>query len=72
MVNVALGWLIQQPGVTSVIAGARKPEQIQQIAQVVDLALSPETVARLSAATEEVNRVIGPNADMWQSTSRIR
>jgi aryl-alcohol dehydrogenase-like predicted oxidoreductase len=72
MVNVALAWLLQQPGVTSVIAGARKPEQIQQTAKVVELALSPETVARLSAATEEVKRAIGPNADMWHSTSRIR
>jgi len=72
MANVALGWLLRQPGVTSVIAGARTPGQIQETAQAADLALAPEIVARLSAATEEVKRLIGPNADMWQSASRFR
>lgn len=72
MATVALSWLLQQPGVISAIAGARRPAQIQQTAQAVDLALSPETVARLSAATEKVKRLIGRNADMWQSKSRFR
>ncbi|MFN2225232.1 MAG: aldo/keto reductase [Anaerolineae bacterium] len=72
MASVALAWLLQQPGVTSVIAGARTPDQIRQTAQAADLNLAPETVARLSAATDEVKHLIGPNADMWQSESRFR
>jgi len=72
MAAVALAWLLHQPGVTAVIAGARKPQQIRQTAQAASLALSPEILARLSAATETVKRLIGPNADMWQSTSRMR
>ncbi len=72
MANVALAWLLKQPGVTSVIAGARRPDQIQQTAQAVDLALSPDTIGRLTEATEEVKRIIGPNPDMWQSESRFR
>lgn len=72
MANVALAWLLHQPGVTAVIAGARRPEQIRQTAQAADLTLSPETLARLSAATDEVKRLIGPNPDMWQSESRFR
>jgi myo-inositol catabolism protein IolS len=72
MAAVALAWLLHQPGVTSVIAGARKPEQIRQTAQAVDLELSSEIMSRLNEATEEVKHIIGHNPDMWQSESRIR
>lgn len=72
MANVALAWLLQQPGVTSVIAGARRPEQIQQTAQAVDLELSPGMLDRLARATDEVKSAVGPNPDMWQTKSRFR
>jgi len=72
MASVALAWLLHQPGVTSVIAGARRPDQIQQTVQAVDLALSPETMMRLTEATKEVRHIIGPNPDMWQSSGRFR
>jgi len=72
MAAVALAWLLHQPGVTSGIAGARRPDQIRQTAQAADLTLTPEIVGRLSEATEEVKRLAGPNPDMWQSQSRFR
>lgn len=72
MAQVSLAWLLHQPGMTSVIAGARIPEQIKQTAKAADLELSPEVVDELSEATEEVRRKIGPNPDMWASESRFR
>jgi aryl-alcohol dehydrogenase-like predicted oxidoreductase len=72
MAQVALGWVLHQPGVTSVIAGARTPEQIRRNAEAADLALSPETLAQLAEATKEVKDCIGPNPDLWQSVSRFR
>lgn len=72
MAKVALAWLLHQPGVTSVIAGARKPDQIEQTAQAANLALPPETLDELSEATEKVKQSLGPNPDMWQSESRFR
>ena len=72
MAKVALAWLLHQPGVTSVIAGARNPNQIKQTAQAADLELPPETIGELTEATEEVKRILGPNPDMWQSESRFR
>jgi aryl-alcohol dehydrogenase-like predicted oxidoreductase len=72
MARLAVAWLLHQPGVTSVIAGARRPDQIRQTAQAADVALSTETISALSAATEDVKRIIGPNPDMWQSQSRFR
>jgi myo-inositol catabolism protein IolS len=72
MATVALAWLLHQPGVTSVIAGARRPGQIRQTAQAADLALSPDTLGRLAEATEAVKRCAGRNPDLWQSRSRFR
>lgn len=72
MAKVAVAWLLYQPGVTSVIAGARNPGQIEQTVQAVDLELPPEIIGELTEATDEVKRVLGPNPDMWQSESRLR
>jgi len=72
MAQVALAWLLHQPGVRSVIAGARTPDQIRQTAQAADLELSSETVSELTEATEPLKRILGPNPDMWQSESRFR
>ncbi len=72
MTQVALAWLLHQPGVTSVIAGARAPDQIRQTAQAVDVALSPGTGEELTAATDELRQLMGPNPDMWQSEGRFR
>ncbi len=72
MANVALAWLLHQPGVSSVIAGARTPEQIKQNVQTIDVELSSDTVAALNNATEELKQKLGSNPDMWQSESRFR
>ncbi len=72
MARVAIAWLLHQPGVMAVIAGARTPDQIQQTAQATDLNLPSEIVNELAEATGEVKRVLGPNPDMWQSESRFR
>ncbi len=72
MANVALAWVLQQPGVTAVLAGARRPDQIINNARAVDLELTDEVLNSLSGATEEVKMKLGPNADPWRTASRIR
>jgi aryl-alcohol dehydrogenase-like predicted oxidoreductase len=47
MAEVALAWLAQKPAVTSVILGARTPEQLAQNLKAADLRLSPDDMARL-------------------------
>jgi aryl-alcohol dehydrogenase-like predicted oxidoreductase len=69
---VAVAWVLQQPGVASVIAGARQPEQIQEIAAAVDLTLNPSMIRKLDAITEPVKQILGPNPDMWAAESRFR
>ena len=52
MLELAFSWLAARPTVSSVIAGATKPEQVEQNVKAVDWALTPEEIAeidRLSA-----------------------
>ncbi len=72
MADIGLAWLIAQPGVTSVIAGARDAAQARGIARAVDLTLSAETLARLSQVTDALKQKLGSNPDMWQGVSRMR
>ena len=72
MTDVALAWLIAQPGVTSVIAGARDAEQSRGIARACDVTLSAETLTRLNEATDALKQKLGRNPDMWQGVSRMR
>ena len=69
---VALAWLLQQPTVTSVLAGASRPDQILQNAKATEISLSNDVLRRLDEATRVVKQKMGPNPDMWQATSRIR
>ena len=71
MGRMALAWLLAQPGVTSVVAGARSVRQVAENAVAADLHLGTSTLAALSAATETVKARIGTNADMWQTESRM-
>jgi aryl-alcohol dehydrogenase-like predicted oxidoreductase len=72
MADVALAWLIAQPGVTSVIAGARNAAQASGIAGAADLVLSKDVIEQLNQATEALKQKLGPNPDMWQGQSRMR
>jgi len=49
--QVALAWLLAQPAVSSIIIGARKPEQLDDNLKSVELALSPDELKALSEAS---------------------
>ena len=50
--QVALAWLLKRDAVSSVIIGAKKMNQLEDNLGAVDVALSDEQMARLSATTE--------------------
>ncbi len=50
--QVALGWLLHQPVVTSVIIGAKRPEQLQDNLKAVDLKLTVDELAQLEAVSK--------------------
>ena len=49
--QIALAWLLHQPTVTSVIIGARKPEQLADNLAAVDVALGADELAKLDAVS---------------------
>ena len=49
MLDLAFSWLAAKPVTASVIAGATKPEQIEQNVKAVELELSPEDLAEIEA-----------------------
>jgi len=72
MNRVALAWALAQPGVGSVIAGARSAEQAKENAAAGDLTLPEDVVKKLSDATAKLKQHFGTNPDMWRSESRMR
>lgn len=68
---LSLAWLLSRPGVTSVIAGSRNAEQARKNAAAGDREPSPAVLEALTAATDEVKRLVGTNCDMWQHDSRL-
>ncbi len=50
--QVALAWLAAQPGVTAPIASATSVEQLEELLKAMDLELTDDQVARLSAAAD--------------------
>lgn len=50
MAQVALAWVAGRPGVSSVLMGASRPEQVQENAASLDIVLTPDQRARLDAA----------------------
>lgn len=72
MVHVALAWLLHKPAVTSVLAGARNPDQINSNIKAGNLKLSQETMDRLDAATDDLKQKLGANPDMWMNTEDSR
>jgi aryl-alcohol dehydrogenase-like predicted oxidoreductase len=51
MVELAVGWLASHPVVSSVIAGATRPEQVEQNVRAVEWRLTPEEMAEVGAMT---------------------
>jgi aryl-alcohol dehydrogenase-like predicted oxidoreductase len=49
--QVALAWLLAQPGVASIIIGANKMSQLEDNLKAIEVKLSAEEVERLSATT---------------------
>ena len=73
MSDVALAWLLAQPGVASILAGARSRGQAVQNAAIGDVALPGDVLDAVTAATARLKEAMGGNPDMWQGEgSRIR
>ncbi|MBB6637910.1 aldo/keto reductase [Cohnella thailandensis] len=50
--RIALAWVLNQPAVTSVIVGAKRPDQLQDNLQASGIVLTAEELARLDQASK--------------------
>ena len=51
VLDVAIGWLASQSYVPSVIAGATKPEQVEQNVKAAEWRLTPEEMSEIDGIT---------------------
>jgi aryl-alcohol dehydrogenase-like predicted oxidoreductase len=72
MANVALAWVAAQEGLASVLAGGRKPEQIERNVKAMAQKLPPDVIVRLNQVTDALKNELGPNIDYWQGTDNAR
>lgn len=72
MGNVAISWLLRQTGVSSVLVGARTPQQLRENLKAITVELSNETMKGLAVATEELKVKVGDNPDMWEGKEKSR
>lgn len=77
MSNLAISWLLHQPGIPSVVMGARTPGQVEQNMKSLSqnmkslsVPLSTEELNRLNLVTDPVKSILGSNPDLWQSEGR--
>ena len=72
MAEASLAWVVRQPGVTSVLAGARTPAQVAENAAASELPMPRELLQALSAASDDLKNSLGPDPDMWETPGRTR
>ena len=53
LLEVAFSWLAARPMVSSVIAGATKPEQVEQNAKAGDWVLTPDEISEIDRITKK-------------------
>ena len=69
---MALSWLIAQPGITSVILGARDASQLIKNLRAASLNIGPAAIAQLNEFTFPLKVALGTNCDMWESEESSR
>jgi aryl-alcohol dehydrogenase-like predicted oxidoreductase len=62
LVSVAIAWVMQQPGITSAIVGASKPDQLDASLAAADLTLDADERAACDAAWHSLPRMPRPSA----------
>ncbi|MFH1009312.1 MAG: aldo/keto reductase [Candidatus Latescibacterota bacterium] len=65
MAQVSLAWLLAQPGVTTVIAGAKNRSQFAENAGAARVSLNEEDLSALGALSQPLHDFLGDDPDMW-------
>ena len=72
MAHVALAWVKQQQGITTILLGARSADEVALNLPAFDLTISDDAAQALSKLTEGIKANLGSSPDMWHGTNRMR
>lgn len=71
MGSLSLAWLLAREGVGGVIVGGRNGSQVKKNREALEVRLTQDMINRLDEVTESLKETLGPNADLWQTDSRV-
>jgi voltage-dependent potassium channel beta subunit len=69
--QLALAWVLRQPGVSSAIIGATKPSQIDDNAAAADVKLAPDVLERIDAIMGNAPAVSDSNSNTTKKLKKI-
>ena len=72
LATVAIAWLVKQPGVTAVIAGGHRVDQVEHNIRAANLDLGPAGIAQVNELSAALKYRLGRNCDLWQGAAECR
>lgn len=71
MGSLSLAWLLAQNGIGGVIVGGRNAQQVKKNSEALQVQLTPDVIQILNGITDDLKEKLGPNADLWETESRV-
>ena len=65
LAQIALNWVIQQPGITSAIAGAKHPSQLKDNLGAIGWKLASQEIEEISRRGKEISKLLDYTSNMW-------
>src|SRR5699024_3733577 len=60
--QLAIAWVLRQPGISSAIVGASRPSQIEENVRATDIKLTDDVLSEIKIVLKEINQFV-PNAE---------
>jgi len=65
LAQLALNWVIHQPGITSAIVGAKRPSQLRENLGAVGWKLTSQQIEEISRRGKEISKLLDYTTNMW-------
>lgn len=72
MADLAIAWILAQPGISTTIIGGRKPDQLKDNLKALDFKIEQSIFEKIDHATSALKLYFGTNADLWDTGSAAR
>jgi myo-inositol catabolism protein IolS len=72
LADLAIQWVLAQPGIGVALTGARTPDEIRANARALDRPIPADVLARATPLSDAVKAKLGPNPDMWMNAEQSR